>query len=210
MKLGIYKYVLGAVVMLAMSAQSNAIELKLSPGLQVSQTGEMVTLDLVVSGLDPISTLIGDFDVDIGFDDASLNFTGFSFSDALGSVISNDFFDPVSDAYDGDSGLVSSTEINLNLFSFLFESDLELLQDETTVLATLSFDVLSLELGEFTDVTLASVNSFNNAVGFGSAITDFTTENARIVNPNNVSSPSVIVLFGAMLCAFYVRRKVHA
>jgi len=122
MKLGIYKYVLGAVVMLAMSAQSNAIELKLSPGLQVSQTGEMVTLDLVVSGLDPISTLIGDFDVDIGFDDASLNFTGFSFSDALGSVISNDFFDPVSDAYDGDSGLVSSTEINLNLFSFLFES----------------------------------------------------------------------------------------
>ena len=92
----------------------------------------------------------------------------------------------------------------------MFESDLELLQDETTVLATLSFDVLSLELGEFTDVTLASVNSFNNAVGFGSAITDFTTENARIVNPNNVSSPSVIVLFGAMLCAFYVRRKVHA
>lgn len=206
MKLRINKLILGLIVIFTMNAPSNAVILELSPGLQFSETGETVSIDLIASDLgSPLTTILGAYNVDIEFDDTALAFTGFAFSDALGSVITTDFFDFSADAFDDFSGMTSSTEINLNLLSFLFDTDLELLQSDSTVLATLSFDVLSLELSEFTDVTFANVNSLVDA--FGSDITDFSLMNARISNPSAVSAPNIAMFFGLLLAAVFVRRN---
>ncbi|MFW8592042.1 hypothetical protein ACOI22_14630 [Glaciecola sp. 2405UD65-10] len=206
MKLRMYQLILSLTVIFAISAPSNAVVIELSPALQVSETGESVSIDLVASDLgSPLTTVIGNYDVDIEFDDSALAFTGFSFSDALGSVISTDFFDFTSDAFDGFSGMISSTEVNLNLFSFLFESDLALLQSDSTVLATLNFDVLALDVGEFTDVTIASVNSLVDAAGFD--ITGFSTMDARINNPSDIASPKVAIMLSLLIAAITLRRK---
>ena len=205
MKLRMYQLILSLTVIFAISAPSNAVVIELSPALQVSETGESVSIDLVASDLgSPLTTVIGNYDVDIEFDDSALAFTGFSFSDALGSVISTDFLDFTSDAFDGFSGMISSTEVNLNLFSFLFESDLALLQSDSTVLATLNFDVLALDVGEFTDVTIASVNLVD-AAGFD--ITGFSTMDALINNPSDIASPKVAIMLSLLIAAITLRRK---
>lgn len=207
MKLRMYQLILSLTAIFAISAPSNAVVIELSPALQVSETGESVSIDLVASDLgSPLTTIVGFYDVDIEFDDSALAFTGFAFSDALGSIISNDFFDFSAEAFDNFSGAISSTQVNLNLFSFLFEPDLELLQTDSTVLATLSFDVLSLDVGEFTDVTIASVNSLVDGAGFD--ITGFTTVDARITNPSDIASPNVAIMLGLFIAGIALRRKL--
>lgn len=178
----------------------HAVFIALSPSIQVSGTGQVVTVDLIAGDLgDPIDTTIGVFDVDVSFDNTVLSFVSFDYSDALGSIITNDFFDLTADAYTDDtmSGLnAAGNSINLNLFSFLFSSDLEFLQSTVTTLASLTFNVIDLEMGEFTDLDLTVLLLGD---GQGNDLTGVDARSARVTT--QVSAPSSGIIFLMMMIA---------
>jgi hypothetical protein len=95
------------------------------------------------------------------------------------------------------SGLnVAGNSINLNLFSFLFSSDLEFLQSTVTTLASLTFNVIDLEMGEFTDLDLTVLLLGD---GQGNDLTGVDARSARVTT--QVSAPSSGIIFLMMMIA---------
>ena len=188
------------VLVATASLPVHAAFIGLSPSVQVSGTGQVVTIDLIAGDLgDPVDTTIGLFDVDVSFDNTVLSFVSFDYSDALGSIITNDFFDFTADAYTDDtmSGLnAAGNTINLNLFSFLFSDDLELLQSTVTTLASITFNVIDLEMGEFTDLDLTVLLLGD---GQGNDLTGIDARGARVTT--EVSAPSSGIIFLMMIVA---------
>ena len=94
----------------------------------------MATVDIVISGLaDNTAPSLATFDVDVSFDTAVLDFSGAAFGSQL------DLFGL------GDVNSLTAGVGTVNLFELSLESatDLDNLQTDTFVLATLSFSVLS-------------------------------------------------------------------
>ena len=179
-----------------------AVILRFSPSSQVSETGEQVSLDLIVSGLtDGSADSLSEFDLDVAFDVSKLTFNSFSLTNLLGDIAAFE-------AEDFSVGNYASGLIGISIVSYLLEAELDLLQSASFSLATFTFDVLSLEVGDRTEVSVDDVFSFADATDNAN---EFAFAQASgvgvIVNPSNVSAPATLVLFVISLLAIG-RKKV--
>lgn len=125
---------IGAVLALCAALPASAITIEFNPSSQSVSGGSTTTVDLVISGLgDGAAPSLGTFDLDVGFDPSILSFSGATFGDQL------DLFGL------GDLQFVTPGVGTVNLFelSFDFVDDLDTLQMDSFLLATLSFDTLA-------------------------------------------------------------------
>ncbi|MFK8015899.1 MAG: cohesin domain-containing protein [Gammaproteobacteria bacterium] len=182
------KLILAAAFTL-LSAPAFATFLTLSPSVTDAVNGDIVSLDLIVGDLsDGGAPSIGAFDIDIGFDDSALDFAGVTYGSMLGDMLTESITDTASS-----NGLVGLLEV-----SFLSIADLDALQGESFVLATLDFLVEDLAVGAS---TLVSFGDTLLADAFGLALGVDMMMNAVIQNPNPQTVPEPPVL---ALCAMGV------
>lgn len=139
-------------------ADARAASIQLVPASQTVSPGDAISLDLLVSGLG--GAVVGDFDFDISYDSTRLALDGVALTGALGSMASGE-------ALDFSLGLVSPGLLNLAIVSTLSAAQLDALQADPILLATLAFTVGALPAGQSTTVGFAAVNALGNATGGG-------------------------------------------
>lgn len=192
---------LGAVgaLLLGLALPAHAAFIELTPATSTAATGDTVALDLMISGLgDFTGSSVGDFDIDIGFDTSALSLTSWSLTNLMGDFGAGEALD----FSFGDLGGM----LNLAIVSLLSVTDLNALQPGAFSLATLTFDVLNLEAGNQTLVSIDTIYAIGDQNGNPLAIDSIG--NALISNPSTtVPEPSTIALLGLGLAAFGAGRR---
>ncbi len=136
-----------ALACLAQAPLSHAALLSLDSGSATAGNGESLSLDLLVSGLGAFAPdSLGAFDVDVGFDDTVLAFTGYTLGGFLGDISLLEAIDV--------SGGASGGVVDLAQVSLLAAASLDALQPGEFILATLTFDVIDLAAGAATVLSL--------------------------------------------------------
>ena len=126
--------------------------LTITPSNQTVNVGDTVTVDLRISGLGiGAAPSLGVFDIDFGFDPSLLSFTSVLYGSGL-DVLGF-----------GSSQATTPGVGTVNLFELSFDAadDLNALQLDAFILATLSFDAISLGTGSFP----LSLNAVGDAFG---------------------------------------------
>ncbi len=129
-----------------------AITISFNPVGQSVTAGSTTTVDLVISGLvENAAPSLGTFDLNVDFNPSILNFTGATFGNQL------DLFSL------GDINAITLGAGTVNLFELSLElpDDLDNLQLDTFVLATLSFDTV----GSGTSALDISLNALGDSLG---------------------------------------------
>lgn len=191
-----------ALLLLATIGTANAaVILSLQPTSQTATPGDVVSLDLVISGLTAGSAdSLGDFDVDIGYDTGAMSLVGFSLGSSLGDI-------GAFEALDFSLGDIGGGIVNVTEVSLLSVSDLDALQADSFALATFDFMVDILPVGSSTLVDIGTVNALGD--GFGLPLNLMSTSGAVIRNPRlTVPAPPTLVLIVMGLALIYRRRAV--
>ncbi len=128
------KFMLTTIAFLVLAVSAQAATLSLSIDSATVSTDDVITLDLVISGLDG-TTILGGFDIDVAFDSGVLAFGDYTLSDWLGSI--DDF-----EADDYSEGEYVDGLVNLCVISYLSASELLASQPDSFTLATLSFTAI--------------------------------------------------------------------
>lgn len=173
---------LGLLMLVFASTNASAVIIGFAPSSQTAMPGDTVSLDLVVSDF---GGGIGDFDLDIAFDDTALDFLGYSLGAGLGDISA---FEAI-DFSLGDLGLGS---INLSEVSLLTPVELLALQGDPLTLATLDFEVDVLALGSSTTVSIDTVWAIGDE--FGLPLDVSALNDGVISNPANVPEPPILAL----------------
>ncbi|MDJ0761210.1 MAG: PEP-CTERM sorting domain-containing protein [Woeseiaceae bacterium] len=194
---------------LAVAVQADPVTLELAPSAQTAGTGDGVSLDLVISGLDSEGAdSLGDFDIDIAFDAARLLLDSFTLTDLLGDLGLGDAIDLSADLGGGllNLVLISLLETDDQNCIFCIGPFLDEIQGSSFVLATLNFSVLDLEPGNSTTVSIAGVNALGD--GFGLPLEIAELGDAVIRNPSiGVPEPGTLSLIGMGLLAIFGLRS---
>jgi hypothetical protein len=179
--------------MFASVANANVI-LSLDPVDQEANIGEMVAVNVMISGLgDGVPLSLATFDIDVAFDTSALSFAGYN----LGSELGADFF--ASDDFSlGTDGFGGPSAVNIAEFSYLSNEDLWDFQPGSFALAELFFTVIA-EAG-----TSALAFSFAD-------LTDVNGDTVNIIGVNDasvtVSTPATLSLMGLALLGMFTRQK---
>jgi hypothetical protein len=132
-----FKNLLAGCVLLFASNTSAATILTVVPSVNDASPGDSVTVDLVISGLvDGGADSLGAFFTEILFDESIVDFDNVLYSEFLGSV----------DPFAFETEVFTTTGagfVTLDVFSFLFDFELDTIQPESFTIATLTFIVLS-------------------------------------------------------------------
>lgn len=192
--------VVGAVALMMGAADARAAIIHLLPGNVTVSPGATVLLDLSISGLG--GSVVGDFDVDIGFDAAALTFQGVTLGTALGDV-------GAGEAIDFGSGLLSPGLVNVVEVSLLAPVALAALQSPTFSLALLEFKVSSLAAGKSTFVEIVQVNALGDSGGIALAVSNLEHSTLRRPGASAVPEPSTALLLvsGCVVFARRLRRR---
>jgi len=154
---------LAACLMQIPLAHSALIEIQ--PGTTSANTGDSISLDLVISGLgNYVPDSLGAFDISVGFDATALSFTGYSLGGFLGNIA-------LLEAIDASTGNVVSGAANVAEVSLLSALGLDTLQSGDFILATLNFNVTNLALGSMTQLSVLSGPVLGDALGSPIAVT---------------------------------------
>lgn len=192
-----------AVVLFACLAQvpvANAVQLSLQPDPTTVDGLETVSLDLVIAGLGDFGpSSLGAFDLSVGYDTSALSFVGYSLNNLLGDLGS---FEAI-DASGGDTG----GEINLAEVSFLTSPQLDALQPQEFILASLTFDVIDLAIGATTQLSI--LNGALLSDGPGSALAITSAEGASITRRVPVPLPATPLLLLIGLCSWRCARRAQ-
>lgn len=153
-----YVLVLLAVCLMQIPLAHSAL-IGIQPGTTSANTGDLISLDLVISGLGNFGPdSLGAFDISIGFDAAALSFTGYSLGGFLGNV-------GLSEAIDASAGDVGGA-VNVAEVSLLSAIGLDTLQPSAFTLATLNFTVINLDGGAVTQLSVLPFPALADASGF--------------------------------------------
>lgn len=158
--------------------------LSFSPSPQTFNVGDSAQVDVVISGLEDsgLDEIVSSYDLSINYDSSILGFSNI-----------NIFENPFGFVGGTDSNASTAGVIDFSLFSFEFDTDLQSIQGDSIILATLGFDTLTAgtsALGfDFTDVT-----------GLGFSPLSLATMNGEI-SVNGVSAVPLPAAFPLMLSA---------
>ncbi|MCX2975942.1 hypothetical protein [Candidatus Marimicrobium litorale] len=173
-------------------ARSALIELQ--PSALFAGPGDSIALDIVVGGLGSAAPdALGAFDISVGFDVSSISFTGYSLGNFLGDV-------GLAEAIDASAGDMGGA-VNVAEVSLLAASDLDLLQSDSFVLATLAFDVVNLGPSDFTQLSVLSGPLLVDAFGSPLSVTSLSGASVR-----GVSSPGTLMLLVASMLGWSMVR----
>ena len=188
------------VMLLTVAGRAQAgLIFSISPLVVNAETSDSVQMNLIVAGLGADATpSLGNFDLDIGYDTAHLAVDSWLLGNALGDI---NLFEAV-DFSLGDNMMGT---LSLSVLSLLAPADLVSGQNSSFSLATITFEVLSLLPGEFTDVTIDTV--FASGDEFGDPLDVDDTRAGRIGNGIDVPSPSTLGLMLSFLMLMLWRRK---
>ncbi len=179
-------HALAAALAFFVALPAAAITISFNPGAQSVTAGSSTTVDLIISGLvDNAAPSLGAFDLNVNFNPSILNFTGATFGNQL------DLFGL------GDVNSVTPGGGTVNLFELSLElpADLDNLQLDTFILATLSFDAIRVG-ASILDISLNALsdslgNPLDSLVSRGSIQTVGTVQ--------TVPEPSSLALIGLAL-----------
>jgi hypothetical protein len=144
---------------LAATLPVSAVTISLVPAAADVVPGQIIALDLVISGLGlGTAPSVGDFDIDLGFDPAALQFTNYVLGEALGNP-------GTFEALDVSFGEFGAGGVNVAEVSLLDAAVLDATQPDTFVLATLAFLVTGLGAGDATTVSVDLVYALGDALG---------------------------------------------
>tara|TARA_R110002167_G_scaffold357259_1_gene572688 strand:+ start:500 stop:1063 length:564 start_codon:yes stop_codon:yes gene_type:complete len=180
--------------MFASIAHANVI-LSLDPATQTTNTGDLVTVSVMIDGLgDGVPLSLSAFDLDIAFDSSALSFVGYGLFDELGGVI---------DGIDLSWGEYIPGVINIAELSLLSNFDLWNFQPGSFTLAELFFTV-------DTAVTSAIAFVYADLVDVnGDTINIIGANNASITGTNPVPTPAALTLMSLALLTMFVRKKYY-
>jgi hypothetical protein len=170
----------------------------IQPGTTSANTGDLISLDLVISGLGNFAPdSLGAFDISVAFDDTALSFTGYSLGGYLGNV-------GLSEAIDAGTGAVGGT-VNVAEVSLLSAVGLDTLQPGAFTLATLNFTVINLAGGAATQLSVLPGAVLADASGF--ALSATASGPATI---QSVPVPATLLLLITCLFGWLIHVKRHS
>jgi hypothetical protein len=151
---------LSAILLLVCIAQApvaHAVLLSVQPDTTFAANDDLVSLDIVVSGLGNFGPdSLGAFDVFMGYDATVLSFSGYSLNNLLG-----DLGGQAIDSSAGDLG----GSVNIAEVSLLAAAMLDALQPDEFIMASLNFDVLDLAIGATTELSILPGAVLSSAFG---------------------------------------------
>jgi hypothetical protein len=182
---------------LLFAVRSEAISIGLAPSPVAATVGGVFSLDLVVAGLvGGEASALGSWDLDVGFDSSLMSFDSVTFGTLLGGPA-----DSLQDALPNGAGSWNVAEISL-----LSPGELEALQPDSFVLATLGFSALA----EGTSSVVLSGGVAGNGAGRPLEL-QLGAARVEIAGGAVVPEPGAALLFacGALLVA-RARRRAHS
>jgi len=181
--------VLGFVVFFSLSVL--AITIGFEPVSQEVVVGDPASVNLVISGLGDYSEpSLGTFDLNVTYNTAILDFTGYTLGLYLGDI-------SLWEAVDLSWGETTPGTINLAELSLLSVSELDSLQPDSFTLATLTFNTLAVGTSSL-DI---SITALGDAYG-GSLSLDVQSGN---ISP--VPEPATFILIGFGLGGIGILRR---
>lgn len=172
----------------------HAALIELEPDSLLAGTGDSIALDLIVSGLGNAGPdSLGAFDISVGFDSSRLALTGYTLGDLLGDVGLVEAID----ASAGDTG----GAVNVAEVSLLSAPDLDALQPDSLVVATLQFDVINLGPSIVTQLSVLSGAVLGDAFGSPLNVTGLGTASVQ-----GVPVPGTLFLMSACLLGWLTVR----
>ena len=190
-----YVLVLLAVCLMQIPLAHSAL-IEIQPGTTSANTGDLISLDLVISGLGNfVPDSLGAFDISVGFDATALSFTGYSLGGFLGNI-------GLSEAIDASAGDVGGA-VNVAEVSLLSAIGLDTLQPGAFTLATLNFTVINLAGGAATQLSVLPGAVLADAYGDALAVT--TSGPARI---QSVPAPGTLLLLLGSLLSWRVSHRL--
>ena len=194
--------VLGVVVFFSLSAL--AITIGFEPVSQIVPVGEPVSVDLVISGLGDYSEpSLGTFDLNITYNTAILDFTGYTLGSYLGDI-------SLWEAVDNSGGETTPGTINLSEVSLLYPNQandpfyppgfppyLDDIQPSSFPLATLTFDTLAVGTSSL-DISITAL---------GDAYGNPLSLDVQSGNISPVPEPATFILFGFGLGGIGILRR---
>ncbi|MEM7077565.1 MAG: cohesin domain-containing protein [Pseudomonadota bacterium] len=184
----------------AYSAQ--AIIINLEPESSTPAVGDSVDVDLTISGLgNGAAPSLGAYFLEIFFDATVLDLDTVTHGTSLGDP--DDFFetDVVTD--------IGSGDVSLEVISFLDVVDLDALQGDSFLLATLTFNVLGMGGSDF---SFGPAYDFSDAPGENTLVPTFTITQLRVggggpATPVNAPNGIALLLLGLISLATLRRRS---
>jgi len=176
---------------------AHSAHIEIQPGTTSANAGDLISLDLVISGLgNYVPDSLGAFDISVGFDATALSFTGYSLGGFLGNIA-------LLEAIDASTGNVVSGAANVAEVSLLSALDLDTLQPGAFTLATLNFTVINLAAGAATQLSVL-LDDAVLADGSGSRLSATASGPASI---QSVPVPATLLLLITGLCGWLIQMK---
>ncbi len=177
---------------------ASAITVSLSPTNSVTNLGDPVNIDLVISDLGAFAApSLGAFYLEVAYDDSIISFDSVVYSDFLGAAgIDSDFFTTDTPGF-----------LELENFSFLLDFELDALQNSSFTLATMTFNSAAIGISPL------SITPFDFATAAGNDITTSILVNNGTVEvigqTNPVPTPTTLLLMLSSFLLFGTLKRQH-
>ena len=185
---------------LVCASAAHAVPISFVPSNQSVLLGGMASVDVVVSELgNGLAPSLGGFDLNVLFDSSIISLNSVTFGDGLGDEL---FFEA---QYFDTPG---AGDVNLFGLSFLFDFELDALQTDTVLLATLIFDTLQVGVSALSVANVILSDAFGDEIALTNnpaGLITVTTAPTRVPEPGSSS----LMVFSLGLLVWLRRRMAR-